>query len=234
MNERDGQTFGLVMGLAVGGGIFYYRSLVEEHRAQGLAADLLMVHADVNRVLGHVAARETRELAVYLAGLLQRLADGGAKLATIPAFAPQICAEELAVLSPLPLVDPVDVIANEVERRKLKRVALFGARATVESRLFDGLEGRAEVISPRKDEIDLVHEVYTRVAARAEASQEEFETLRGLAHELITRERLDAIVLAGTDLSFVFRPDNTDFAHVDGARVHVEAIMRRIAALQEL
>lgn len=234
MEQLDGQTVGLVMGLGMGGGIFYYRSLVEEHRSRGLSADLLMVHADVNRVLGHVAARETRELAVYLAGLLQRLADGGAKLATIPAFAPQVCAEELAVLSPLPLVDPVDVIADEVQRRGLRRVALFGNRATVECKLFGALKDRAEVISPRRDEIDLVHEVYTRVAARAQASQEEYETLRGLAHELIARERLDAIVLAGTDLSFVFRPDNTDFPHVDGARVHVAEIMRRIAALQEL
>ena len=234
MEQLDGQTFGLVMGLGMGGGIFYYRSLVDEHRARGLSADLLMVHADVNRVLGHVAAHETRELALYLAGLLQRLADAGAKLATIPAFAPQICAEELAVLSPLPLVDPVDVIADEVERRGLSRVALVGARATVESRLFGALEGHAEVISPRKDEIDLVHEVYTRVAAKAQASQEEFETLRGLAHELIARERLDAIVLAGTDLSFVFRPENTDFPHVDGARVHMEEIMRRIAAVRGL
>lgn len=234
MDELDAEMFGLVMGLGVGGGIFYYRALVDEHMARGPSADLLMVHADVQRVLGHIAARETRELALYLAGLLQRLADGGAKLATIPAFAPQICAEELAVLSPLPLVDPVDVIVDEVERRKLKRVALFGARATVESRLFGRLKDGAEVISPRKDEIDLVHEVYTRVAARAEASQEEFEVLRGLAHELIARERLEAIVLAGTDLSFVFRPDNTDFPHLDGARVHVEAIMKRIVALKDL
>lgn len=234
MEQLDGQTFGLVMGLGMGGGIFYYRSLVEEHRARGVPTDLLMVHADVSRVLSHVAARETRELAVYLAGLLQRLADGGAKLATIPAFSPQICAEELAVLSPLPLVGLVDVIADEVERRRLKRVALFGARATVESKLFGGLEGRAEVISPRKDEIDMLHELYVRVVETEHASQEEYEALRGLAHDLIARERLDAIVLAGTDLSFVFRPDNTDFPHLDGARVHVEEIMRRIAALQRL
>jgi len=234
MEQLQGKTFGLVMGLGIGGGVFYYRSLVQEHRTLGMSADLLMVHAEVDRVLGLVAARETRELALYLAGLLQRLADGGAKLATIPAFAPQICAEELAVLSPLPLVGLVDVIADELERRGLRRVALFGARATVESRLFGGLEGRAEVITPRKDEIDLLHEVYVRVVAKEQASQEEYEALRGLAHELIARERLDAILLAGTDLSFVFRPDNTDFPHLDGARVHVEEIVRRIAALQEL
>jgi aspartate racemase len=36
---------------------------------------------------------------------------------------------------------------------------------------------------------------------------------------------LNAIILAGTDLSFVFDESNTDFPHVDGARVHINAIM---------
>jgi aspartate racemase len=234
MDELDGQKFGLVMGLGMGGAIFYYRSLVEEHRTLGLSAHLFMVHADVRRVLGLATAHETRELALYLADLVQRLAAGGAKLATVPAFAPQICAEELAVLSPLPLVGLVDVIADEVERRKLRRISIFGARVTVESKMFGRLEDRAEVISPRKDEIDLLNEMYARIVEKEHATQEEYEALRQLAHELVERERLDAIVLAGTDLSFVFRPDNTDFPHLDGARVHVEAIMRRIAPSQSL
>jgi aspartate racemase len=37
------------------------------------------------------------------------------------------------------------------------------------------------------------------------------------------------ILLAGTDLSFVFNSDNADFPHVDGARTHIDAIMRELA-----
>ena len=36
-------------------------------------------------------------------------------------------------------------------------------------------------------------------------------------------------MLAGTDLSFVFRPENTDFPHLDGARTHIKAIMDLVA-----
>jgi hypothetical protein len=43
---------------------------------------------------------------------------------------------------------------------------------------------------------------------------------------------VDAILLAGTDLSFVFGPENTDFPHLDGARVHLDAIMRAVAPQQ--
>jgi aspartate/glutamate racemase len=49
-----------------------------------------------------------------------------------------------------------------------------------------------------------------------------------MAHTLVERENLDAILLAGTDLSFIFEPHNTDFPHLDGARSHIEAIMQRL------
>jgi aspartate racemase len=220
--------FGLVAGLGVGAGIFYYRSLVKAHVARGLSPSILMVHADVRRVMGHAAAREVPELASYLTGLLRQLAGGGAEIATIPAFAPQICAQELAKMTPLPLIDLLDVIVAEVERRKLQRVAIFGARVTVETKLFGRLQN-ADVITPSPAEVDLLGSLYVRIVEEEHASEADYATLRALAHTLIDRERLDAILLAGTDLSFVFNPENTDFPHLDGARTHIDAIMHRIA-----
>ena len=85
-HESEPTTFGIVAGLGMGAGIFYYRSLVNAQLARGLSPRILMVHADVRRVMAHAAARETRLLATYLAGLLRQLAEGGAQLATIPCF----------------------------------------------------------------------------------------------------------------------------------------------------
>ena len=226
-HESEPTTFGIVAGLGMGAGIFYYRSLVNAQLARGLSPRILMVHADVRRVMAHAAARETRLLATYLAGLLGQLADGGAQLGTIPAFSPQICAQELAEMTPVPLVSLLDVIGAEVERRNLQRLSIFGARVTMETNLFGRLQN-VEVVSPSPEEIDLVANTYVRIVKDEQTSQHDYENLRVLAHTLIHRERLDAILLAGTDLSFVFNPENTDFPHLDGARVHIDAIMRRL------
>lgn len=228
MRETPVQTFGLVAGLGMGGGIFYYRALVEAHQARGLSPRLLMVHADVRRVMSLAAAREREQLSQYLAGLLHQLAGGGAELATIPAFAPQVCAAELAAITPLPLINLLDVIANEVELRRFSRVAVLGARVTMETQLFGRLQN-VEVVVPTPDEVDSTAGIYLRLVEEGCASDEDYNRLRTLAHTLIRRERLDGIILAGTDLTIVFNPDNTDFPHIDGARVHVEAIMRKIA-----
>lgn len=226
--EPQPRTFGLVAGLGVGAGVFYYRSLVNAHLARNLSPRILMVHADVRRVMSLAAARETEELATYLAGLLRQLAGGGAQIATIPAFSPQICARELAVMTPLPLISLLDAIVAEVELRKLQRIAIFGARVTMETSLFGTLPN-VDVITPSSNEVDLVSNMYSRIVEDERASSEDYQTLRALAHTLIDRERLDAILLAGTDLSFVFSPENADFPHLDGARTHIAAIMQQLS-----
>jgi aspartate racemase len=228
----DSPTLGMVAGLGVGAGVFYYRSLVNAHLAIGLAPQILMVHADVRKVLGLANARETHELADYLAGLVAQLAAGGAQVATIPAFAPQVCARELSERTPLPLIDLLDAIVAEVDRRHLTRVAVFGARVTMETGLFGRLQRVADIVAVRPEEVDRVSEMYGNIVRNERASAEEFAALRTLAHTLIERERLDAILLAGTDFAFVFDPGNTDFPHLDGARTHIDAIMRRLAPPQ--
>lgn len=223
-------TFGLIAGLGVGAGIFYYRSLVNAHRALTLSPRIVIAHADVERVMGLANARESRQLAEYLTELLDRLARAGAQFATVPAFSPQICARELAERTPLPLIDLLDSIVAEVSRRRLTRVAVFGASVTMETGLFGCLQGITDVISPRRDEIDRIASIYGEIVRNERAEPEEFGTIRALAHELVRREKLDAILLAGTDFAFVFNPDNTDFPHLDGARTHLDEIMRRLTS----
>ena len=227
------KTLGLVTGLGVGAGVFYYRSLVEAHAARGLSPHLVMVHADVGHVMGLAEARETRRLAEYLAGLLKQLAAAGADVATIPAFSPQVCAKELEALAPLPMISLLDAIAAESKRRALRRTAIFGAHVTMQTELFGRLRGVTEVVPLPPATFGQVGDIYRRIVETERASPEEFETLRSLAHRLIDHEGVDEILLAGTDLAFVFRPENTDFPHRDGARTHDKAIVRAVTGSVE-
>ena len=224
MTLREPRAFGLVAGLGVGAGIFYYRSLVDAHLAHDVVPRLVMVHADVRRVMRLAHERKAQQLAEYLHDLLQQLAAAGAELAAIPAFSPQICAAELAEMTPIPLVNLLDAIAANAARRKLQRVAIFGAPVTMETRLFGKLQC-CDVIGLDNEETNLVSKIYVRLVEEAKASSGDYEQLRSLAYKVIQRENLDAIVLAGTDLALVFNEENTDFPHLDGARVHIQAIM---------
>ena len=68
------------------------------------------------------------------------------------------------------LINILDVIVDEVVRRRLQRIAIFGARVTMETKLFGGLENRADVVSPRAQEIDRLNEIYVRIVETEQAS----------------------------------------------------------------
>jgi aspartate racemase len=221
----DGLCLGLLGGVGVGAAIHYYRELAKAHADRGLVLNLTMVHADVNRVLRQAAAGETDLLAEYLSGLIGRMADAGAQLAVIPAVTPHICEPRLREITPLPLLSLVGEIVQEIGVRKLKRVALFGTRFTVETGMFGRLQ-EVEVISPRIGEIDEIHAAYLEIVSSGMGTDGVRERLRRIAHRLCEEEGVETIVLAGTELSLVFHPENTDFPRIDGARLHLDAIVR--------
>ena len=220
------RCIGLIGGLGVGATVHYYQELAKAHAARGRVLNLVMAHADVNRVLGAAQAGDKAGLAEYLAGFIGRLAGAGAEFAAIPAVTPHICIAELVKLSRLPIVNPVEELQREIDARGWRRVALFGTRFTVESGLFGLLRG-VDVVAPAADEIDFLHQTYMQLVSAGHGLEAQREGLNRLAQQLIERDGVDAVILAGTDLALVFHESNTDFPHLHCARLHLRAIVQR-------
>ena len=210
------RTLGLIGGLGPGATIHYYREL-----AVAKAGEMLLIHADMAHALSYVERGDRDGLASYFARLIDRMARGGAEVAAISAITPHICIRELERISPLPLVNIVTGIGAEIRARGYRRVALFGTRFVVQSRMFDMLEG-IEVIVP--EQVETIHEIYMQIVGGA--GDEAREELSRIAKSL----PVDAVVLAGTDLALVFNESNIDFPCVDGAKVHIQAILRELTA----
>ena len=217
--------FGLVGGLGVGAAIHYYRELARAHNELHLAMNLVMVHADMARMVGWAGSGDARSMAQYVAGLFARLKAAGATFAALPAVTPHLCIAELLPISPLPLVNLLEVINASVRSGGFRRVALFGTRFTVESAMFGALTS-VEVVRPRPDEVDYIHKVYFQLASTGVGGDQERDGLTSLAETLIQRDSVDAIILAGTDLALIFDESNITFPHIDCARVHLAAILR--------
>lgn len=218
---------GLVGGLGVAAAIHYYKELASAHTRRGRVLQLVMVHADVQRAIKHVERQEIVELADYFASLIVKLSAAGAQVAVLPAITPHICAPELVERSSLPIIDIIDEVAREIRVRGLRRVALFGTRASMESHLFGRLSG-VEVVDPRPDELEFIHKTYVDIVNTGAGTPEQHRGLTELARTLLRRDGADAILLAGTDLAVLFNESNTDFPHLDCARVHIDGIMRRL------
>ena len=225
MSGKEGRVLGLVGGLGPNATVYYYNGLIAAHRAQGRVARMLIAHADVDGARPLAEAGKLDELARYLNGFIDQTAAGGAEMAAIVAVTPHICTAQLLPLLKIPLIDMVSVVADEIAARGLKRIALFGTRSTVQSKMFGRLG--VDVIVPQPDEIDLINTSYLDVVYDR-STPATFDRLRELAHTLISRDGAESVLLAGTDLSMVMNEQNAGFPTLDCAAVHVKAITKKL------
>jgi aspartate racemase len=227
VREEPSPTIGLIGGLGVGATVYYYQAIVDGHRQRGAVPQVLIAHADAGRVLADVQTADVAGLAAYLARFTDRLEAGGASFGAIAAVAPHCCFDELARRSRLPLVSLVTETARTLADRGVKRAALFGTRFVIDSNLYGQLPDVA-LVRPKPAETELIHDTYLDVVTLGRSTEHHRDTLRRLAHTLIERDGVEAIVLAGTELALVFDHGRTDFPVIDCAAAHVEGIMRRV------
>ena len=227
MEARYGRLLGLVGGLGPNATVYYYNGLIAQHKAQGRVARMLIAHADVD--YGRPLAESGRldELARYLNGFIDEMAAAGAEMTAIVAVTPHICSTQLAPLLKIPLIDMVSTVADAIEARRLKRIALFGTRSTVQTKMFGRLG--VDVVMPRPDEIETINNAYLDVVYdRSTAAT--LDRLRDLAGTLMKRDGAEAVLLAGTDLSTVMNEQNAGFPTLDCAGVHIKEITRQLIA----
>jgi len=225
---KPGRCLGLIGGLGPGATVHYYRELIAGHERQRRVPRLLIAHADIQRVYALVIAKDFEGLASYLAGLIGNMAAGGAEFTAIVAATPHICASQLEASSSLPLINMLTEVRAAVNARGLKRVALLGTRFTIETQMFGSLDG-IETIMPAAREIERIQDIY-KDFVEGRGSQAQADELREFARTFVTRDGAESVLIAGTDLSPVFTESNAGFPMIDCARVHIDAIVKRLLA----
>ena len=207
----------------MGATIHYYKDLALAAESHGRTLDMVMAHARTARVFEYVEARDRDGLAAYLHSFIVRLQAAGAEFAVVPAVTPHYCIRELMALSPVPVLSIFEPLLRDTARRDIRRVSVFGSEPVMKAGLYDQL-GNVEVLAHRPEELLYLRETYQALLDTGVGTAEQHASLTGLAHTILERDRVDAIVLAGTDLALVFNESNTDFPHLDCAALHLQAI----------
>ena len=225
---KQSRHFGLIGGLGVGATVLYYEAIAAACAKREIVPRLTIAHAHAPTALALVQAGRIEDLASYLAGFVQELATAGAAFFAIPAITPHICRSQLRAQVALPMLDILNITTERLAQRQLQRVALFGTRYTIDSQLFGVLAG-CDVLRPQDEEVDEIHRIYLQLATQGQISADDLAKLRELARILQRRDRVEAIVLAGTDLNLVFNESDAGFPAVDCAAAHIEAIVAEMS-----
>jgi aspartate racemase len=220
-------SVGIVGGLGVDATVHYYERITAACKARGVVPDLAIVHADVDTGQNLIRAGRLDQLAIYLAGFIGRLAQAGAEYAVLPAVTPHICLQELTPLLPIPLINIVEVLAAELVRQRVKRVALLGSIFTVQGSLWGQLAG-IDIVKPLPDEIAFIGAAYQRILD-GKTDPADADGFRRIGKSLQARGA-ETILIAGTDLVVLFDEATAGFPCLDVARLHIDAIVERLTS----
>jgi aspartate racemase len=216
---------GIVGGLGVDATVHYYERIIAACKARGVVPDLAIVHADVDTGQNLIRAGRLDQLAIYLAGFLSRLADAGAEYAVLPAVTPHICIKELTPLLPIPLINIVELLAAELVRQRIRRIALLGSIFTVQGSLWGQLAG-IDIVKPLPDEIAFIGAAYQRILD-GKTDPADADSFRHIGKALQARGA-ETILIAGTDLVVLFDEATAGFPCLDVARLHIDAIVETL------
>jgi aspartate/glutamate racemase len=220
-NER----IGLIGGLAFRAGVFYYEQILQRYNAQARPLDLLLCHADVDKVLRYVGVGAKRSLGDYLGALANDLFEAGANVVAVTAVAPHLAIEELSHVARGPVVNVLDAITAGLEAAGLDRVAIFGNRVVMQTNVMGAVHD--DLVVPLEPSlVESVHAMYSDIALHGKrGTPHETEYFDRLARNLIKEHGVQGIVLAGTDLSSFYAERPPDYPFLDVAQLHIEQIV---------
>ena len=223
---------GLIGGLGPESTIDYYRRLLDAWAAErpGSAPGIVIDSLDVQHVVPLVE-RDHAGLVDYLAASLRRLAGAGVDFAALTANTPHLVFDELAAVSPVPLVSIVETCALEAKRRGLVRPLLLGTRFTMEGPFYPRVFSRhgLELVRLGSADLQWAHERYMGELLKGDFRDATREGFVRMVARLRDTERLDAVILGGTELPLLLKaPDVAGVPALDTTALHVRAIVHRL------
>ena len=213
---------GLIVGIGPATTDYYYRHLISAFAQANQDLALTMAHADTQTLLHNQAARNVEAQVDIYQELDGRLRRAGVEQIAVTSIAGHFCIDAFKAVSPVPVIDMLDVVRLEITRRGFKKLGLIGTRMVMETRFY-GVLNDVEVIAPGN--LQEVHDAYVSMASAGIATPQHREAFIRAGKSLTSAQGCESILLAGTDLALVFKPgDNPGFEVFDCAQAHAAAI----------
>lgn len=149
------------------------------------------------------------------------LAKIGADFVIIPANTVHKVIDGVKKRSPLPILSILEIVADECERRALKKVGILGTRWTMQDHLYKNLlnsKNIAEVIPSAADQAIIQTAIFSELIPTGKATP---ETLQALLKIVANLKALgcDGIVLGCTELPLVLNDQNCGMPTLDSTNI---------------
>jgi aspartate racemase len=223
------KTLGIIGGVGPESTIDYYGRIITMYRARtgdGSYPQFLINSINLKKGLDFMAANNLSGMAEYLAGEIDKLARAGATFGLISANTPHIVFDEVASKSPIPLISIVETTCAAAKKRKLKGLALFGTRYTMQAAFYPKVFSRdgIELVVPDPEDQTYIHDKYLNELVAGTFLPDTRAGLVAVVDRMKAKHDIDGVILAGTELPLILRnTEHNGIPFLDTTEIHCEA-----------
>ena len=223
------KTLGIVGGLGPESTLDYYQRIIalyRERQPDGSYPQFIIISVDLKKGLDFMDANNLTGMADYLLEGIGKLGRAGADFGLVAANTPHIVFDDIAPKSPIPLVSIVEATCAAAKAQKLKRLALFGTRYTMEATFYPKVFSRKgiELFVPDPQDQDYIHDKYLNDLVPGKFWPETRAGLLAIVDRMKAESDVDGVILAGTELPLILHGEtHNGIPLLDTTKIHVEA-----------
>jgi len=223
------KTLGIIGGLGPESTVDYYQRIIalyRERTGDGSYPEFIINSVNLRKGLDFMDTGDLTGMADYLLQAIDKLARAGADFGLISANTPHIVFDEVASKSPIPLISLVEATCAAAKERKLKRLALFGTRYTMQGTFYSKVVSREgiELLVPEPEDQDYIHDKYMNELVPGKFLPETRAGLLAIVDRMNAQRQIDGVILAGTELPLILRDrDHNGIPFLDTTKIHCEA-----------
>ena len=223
------KTLGIIGGLGPESTIDYYGKIIALYRQRtgdGSYPQFIINSINLKKGLDFMDANNLPGMADYLVEEIGKLILAGATFGLISANTPHIVFDEVASRSSIPLISIVEATCTAVKAKKLKRLALFGTRYTMQATFYPEVFSREgiELLLPGPDDQTYIHDKYLNELVSGKFLPATRAGLLAIVDRLKRASDIDGVILAGTELPLILRDsEHNGIPLLDTTEIHCEA-----------
>jgi aspartate racemase len=223
------KILGIIGGVGPESTVEYYQSIIalyRERQRDGSYPEFIINSVDLKKGLDFMAANNLGGMADYLLEEIDKLAQAGANFGLISANTPHIVFDEVASKSPIPLISIVEATCAAAKARKLRRLALFGTRFTMQGTFYQKVFSREgiELVVPDATDQDYLHDKYLNELVPGKFLPETRAGLLAIVDRIKTNSDIDGVILAGTELPLILRDaEHNGIPFLNTTKIHCQA-----------
>ena len=222
------RTIGLIGGTSWQSSAVYYRmlnELVARRMGGSHSAKVAMMSVDFADVEGAIHTQDWPALEALMVGAARALKSAGAEGLVIASGTMQRCADAAGAAAGLEVIHLVDLTADAIAARRLRRVGVLGTMFTMTGPFYCArLAARhgAETLSPEPDDAREVNRIVFEELVLGRIEESSRQSYRKAMANLVARGA-EAIVLGCTEQMLLVGDADASVPVLDTTTIHVAA-----------